>query len=386
MSDIIEFFKPNELIAVIEQIQVNRTAKHLCNYFLKLAQSEIKFKDHKGFWFEFNVNEVNELAQIRQKDISLIDKSLEALMRPVTIRDKDDPKRYIKIVLLTAVGVDTEQGLYKFQLNEIMIDLLKSTDYFTKLNLQELNPLTSKHSLVIYEWLKRYEHAPKIPVLQLSELRSLTNTGNKKAYDNFTNFQKYVIQVAVSEINEFTNYTVSYETIKEKAKFRPKVTAIQFEFKHKDPSTVQETPKVVKPDDWESDIIRCLQMRVPSDDMYETLCEKYITENFCSSKEEFYKATYDYQLKVLERFYAEKKSYKHHQNKLINWLYKDDNKKDLRRHKYHYEYIHRLIDNVPDNLQHYIYEAQNYVGMGSLIQKLRTLIGETSTIDMESYL
>ena len=98
MSDIIEFFKPNELIAVIEQIQVNRTAKHLCNYFLKLAQSEIKFKDHKGFWFEFNVNEVNELAQIRQKDISLIDKSLEALMRPVTIRDKDDPKRYIKIV------------------------------------------------------------------------------------------------------------------------------------------------------------------------------------------------------------------------------------------------------------------------------------------------
>ena len=380
----IEFFKPNEVIAVIDQIKVNRTAKHLCNYFLKYAQEEIKFQNHIGSWFELNIHEINELADIRHKDMTDIERSLEALMHPVTIRDKDDPKRYIKLVLISTMAVDTDKGTYRFELSNTMIELLRSTDYFTKLNLIELNPLESKHSQVIYEWLKRYENAPKIPVLSLLELRQITGTVDKKAYNNYSEIERRILNVATSEINELTPYVVSYEPIREKARFRPKVTAIQFEFKLKKLSTVQEQPKAR--DDWESDIIRCLQMRVPSDDMYETLCEKYITENFCSSKEEFYKATYDYQLKVLERFYAEKKSYKHHTNKLQNWLYKDDNKKDLRRHKYHYEYIHRLIDNVPDNLQHYIYEAQNSMGMGSLIQKLRTFLNETSTIDTESYL
>ncbi len=379
-------FKPNELISAIDQIQVNRTAKHLCNYFLQYAQQELKFNNHTSNKFELTISSLNAEAQIGLKDYKLIEKSLNALMQPVTIRPKDDPKKFIKLVPIYMVAVDTEAGLYRYNLAPEVLDILKESDYFTKLNLHEFNFLQSKHSIVIYEWLKRYEKAPKVPQISIDELKQITGTANKKTYNNFTDFKLYVLDIAVSEISEKTQYTVSYTAIKTRAKTRPKVTAIQFEFKHKAPSTVQETPKVVKQDDWENDIIRCLQMRVPSDTMYESLCEKYITENFCSTKEEFYKATYDYQLKVLERFYAEKKSYKHHQNKLINWLYKDDNKKDLRRQQYHYQYIHRLIDNVPDNLQHYVYDAQNYMGMGSLIQKLRTLIGETSTIDTESYL
>ncbi len=379
-------FKPNELISAIDQIQVNRTAKHLCNYFLQYAQQELKFNNHTSNKFELTISSLNAEAQIGLKDYKLIEKSLNALMQPVTIRPKDDPKKFIKLVPIYMVAVDTEAGLYRYNLAPEVLDILKESDYFTKLNLHEFNFLQSKHSIVIYEWLKRYEKAPKVPQISIDELKQITGTANKKTYNNFTDFKLYVLDIAVSEISEKTQYTVSYTAIKTRAKTRPKVTAIQFEFKHKAPSTVQETPKVVKQDDWENDIIRCLQMRVPSDTMYESLCEKYITENFCSTKEEFYKATYDYQLKVLERFYAEKKSYKHHQNKLINWLYKDDNKKDLRRQQYHYQYIHRLIDNVPDNLQHYVYDAQNYMGMGSLIQKLRTLLNETSTIDTESYL
>lgn len=377
-------FKPNELISAIDQIQVNRTAKHLCNYFLQYAQRELKFNNHTSNKFELTISSLNAEAQIGLKDYKLIEKSLNALMQPVTIRPKDDPKKFIKLVPIYMVAVDTEAGLYRYNLAPEVLDILKESDYFTKLNLHEFNFLQSKHSIVIYEWLKRYEKAPKIPQISIDELKQITGTANKKTYNNFTDFKLYVLDIAVSEISEKTQYTVSYTAIKTRAKTRPKVTAVQFEFKLKKPSTTQETP--VARDEWESDIIRCLGMRVPSDTMYETLCEKYITENFCSSKEEFYRATYDFQFKVLEKFYTEKKSYKHHQNKLINWLYKDDNKKELRRHKYHYDYIHRLIDEVPDNLQHHIFNAQNSMGMGSLIQKLRTLIGETSSIDLESYL
>ena len=380
----IELYKPNELIGAIDQIEVSRTAKHLLNFFLQYAQQQIKFHDHRGLKFEVGVSQINGLADIHRDDYARLKTALQKLMQPVILRD--DPKCFDALVLITRITIDVPNGLYKFELQSTVVELLRNTDYFTKLPLQEFNPLQSKHSIVIYEWLKRYEKAPKIPQISIEELKKITGTKDKKTYDNYTNIRDKILNVAIGEINEHTPYDVSYSAIKTPAKTRPKVTAIQFEFKHKEPSTVQETPKVVKQDEWESDIIRCLGMRVPSDTMYETLCKKYITENFCSTKEEFYKATYDYQFKILERFYNEKKSYKHHQNKLLNWLYKDDNKKDLRRQQYHYQYIHRLIDNVPDHLQHYVYDAQNSMGMGSLIQKLRTLIKETSTIDIESYL
>ena len=168
----ITFFKPNELIAVIDQTQVNRLAKHLGNYLLKHAQEQIKFNNHQGNLFELNISETNSLAEIACKDYKLIEDSLEKLMQPVTIRDKDDPKSYHKLVPIYEIKVNAKLGLYQYRLAETMIELLQQTDYFTKLKLTEFNNLESKHSLVIYEWLKRYEKAPKIPQISIEERRS----------------------------------------------------------------------------------------------------------------------------------------------------------------------------------------------------------------------
>ena len=67
-------------------------------------------------------------------------------------------------------------------------------------------------------------------------LREITDTTKK--YKNFNNLQQKVLDVAVNEINAYTNYNVSYAVIKTKAKTRPKVSAIQFYFSKK-----AETPK-----------------------------------------------------------------------------------------------------------------------------------------------
>jgi len=69
-------------------------------------------------------------------------------------------------------------------------------------------------------------------------LRQITDT--QKKYPNFKHLQQYVLDVAVSEINEFTNYNVSYQVIKTRAKTRPKVSAVQFYFSKK----LLEAPKV----------------------------------------------------------------------------------------------------------------------------------------------
>ena len=228
MNDL-ELFKPNELISVISEMELTRTARHLFNYCLKFAQNKIKLEDYSGTSFKININELNELADIRKKNNAYIEKVLRTLMQPIKI--VNDPKHYIYLTLVTEIVVNVETGEYIYSLQDKVINLLRQIDYFTKLNLVEFNPLKSKHSIIIFEHLKRYENLEKIPTIAIEQLRKITDTTDK--YSNFTNFEEYVLKTATNEITQCTQYQCTYETIKTKAKTRHKVTAIQFYFSKK---------------------------------------------------------------------------------------------------------------------------------------------------------
>ncbi len=319
----ITLFKPNELIAAIDQIQVNRIAKHLCNYFLQYVQYKLKTDKNQGHQFELPISELNAEAQIGLKDYKLIEKSLNALMQPVTIRDKDDPRSYIKLVPIYLVFVDANKGVYRFSLAPEVLDIIKNTDYFTKLNLHEFNFLESKHSLVLYEWLKRYETAPQIPELSIDELRNITHTADKKTYDNFSDLQKRVLDVAIKEISEKTPYTVTYEAIKTRIKYRPKVTAIQFHFTKKE--IKKEAEK--KPENAASISSAYEKLR--------SVCSgRYMTLKF------YYEATYIYEPETLEVFADDCLAKSYHPNKTVFFKWLDErcsiNQKGYHKQKYIY--------------------------------------------------
>lgn len=237
MNDNIQLLKPNEMISVFAELDLNRTARHLFNYFLQHAQRKIKFENYQGDTFHINIKELNELANINPNTYEIVEKSLRCLMRPVEIRN--DPHCYEAFVPVTCVKVNKKTGEYDFTLQRLVIDLLRQTDYFTKLDLQEFNPFKSKFSLVILEFLKQYEKLDKIPEVSVTELRKITDT--QKKYPNFKHLQQYVLDVAVREINESTNYSVSYELIKVRTQRRPKVSAVQFCFSKK--AEASTTPK-----------------------------------------------------------------------------------------------------------------------------------------------
>lgn len=229
MNDL-TYLKPNELIGAIDQIEVSRTAKHLLNFFLQYAQKEIKFNNHSDTEFEVDVHYINGLADIHSHDYERLKKTLITLMQPVVLRD--DPQKFIALTPVTSINIDVPNGKYKFELQPKLIDLLRQTDYFTKLELTKFNVLDSKYSIILFEYLKRYENAPKIPILSIDELKQITNTKNK--YPNFTNFEKNVLKVAINEINEKTQYDISYEVYKTRTSRRPKVSEVQFYFAQKE--------------------------------------------------------------------------------------------------------------------------------------------------------
>lgn len=233
----VQLFKPNEMVSFFAQLELNRTARHLFNYFLQYAQKKIKFENYQGDTFHVNIKELNELAQIYPKTYDIVEKSLNHLMRPVVIRN--DPHCYEAFVPVTFVKVNKKTGEYDFTLQRLVIDLLRQTDYFTKLDLQDFNLFNSKFSLVILEFLKQYEKLKNIPEVSIDELRRITDTTKK--YPNFSDFEKRVLKVAVSEINESTNYNVSYELVTKYTSRRPKVSAVQFYLTKK--AEASTTPK-----------------------------------------------------------------------------------------------------------------------------------------------
>ena len=297
MNNELQLYKPNELISVISTMELNRTARHLFNYFLQYAQKKIKFENYQDDTFRVNINELNELAEIDQKNYKLIDKALDNLMKAVTLTN--DNKHIEKLVPVTYVKVDILKGEYVFRLERLVIQLLRQTDYFTKLNLLEFNPLKSKHSIILFEHLKRYEKLQNIPEMSVDLLREITDTTKK--YKNFNDLQQKVLDVAVNEINAYTNYNVSYELIKARAKTRPKVSAVQFYFSKKvlEASKVQEAAGL-EPEEplW---VQEPQQEELTVDEAFGLFAEfKRVFSDL--TKEQYNLATYKYTYKTLNKF------------------------------------------------------------------------------------
>lgn len=297
----VQLFKPNEMVSFFAQLELNRTARHLFNYFLQHAQKKIKFENFQGDTFHINIKELNELAQIYPKTYDIVEKSLNHLMRPVVIRN--DPHCYEAFVPVTFVKVNKKTGEYDFTLQRLVIDLLRQTDYFTKLDLQDFNLFNSKFSLVILEFLKQYEKLKNIPEVSIDELRRITDTTKK--YPNFSDFEKRVLKVAVSEINESTNYNVSYELVTKYTSRRPKVSAVQFYFSKKvleatNSPTVEEAACSESDPLWVQEPVQEVQ-ELTVDEAFGLFADfKRVFTDL--TKEQYNLATYKYTYKTLNKF------------------------------------------------------------------------------------
>lgn len=88
--------------------------------------------------------------------------------------------------------------------------LLQLSENFTQYELYNILALKSKYSIRLFELFKSYayQHKREFDVDYLKELLFATN------YTNFADFEKRVLKPAITEINEYTELSISYEKIK----------------------------------------------------------------------------------------------------------------------------------------------------------------------------
>ncbi|WP_149938260.1 RepB family plasmid replication initiator protein, partial [Acinetobacter baumannii] len=83
-------------------------------------------------------------------------------------------------------------------------------EQFTKYEIQQISNLTSAYAVRLYEILIAWRSTGKTPLITLSDFRQkigVLDTEYKRMYD----FKKYVLDIALKQVNEHTDITVKVE-------------------------------------------------------------------------------------------------------------------------------------------------------------------------------
>ena len=111
-------------------------------------------------------------------------------------------------------------------------------EQFTSYELKQVSGLSSAYAIRLYEVLIAWRSTGKTPVIELSDFRQklgVLETEYKRMYD----FKKYVLDLAIKQINAHTDITVKVEQHKKGRS----VSGFSFKFKQK------QQPKIEKPID-----------------------------------------------------------------------------------------------------------------------------------------
>lgn len=125
------------------------------------------------------------------------------------------------------VWCDKRSGKARIRLDDDLAKyLIGLSEQFTQYELINTLPMKSQYSFRIYELMKSYSFARQ----KIFDLEDLKKRLMAETYDRYFDFRRKVLDVAMDEINRYTDLEVSYEPLKQ----GKKVTEIMFFIKKRD--------------------------------------------------------------------------------------------------------------------------------------------------------
>lgn len=130
-------------------------------------------------------------------------------------------KNKLQVGLLASAEYLDGQGCLELELSEkIRPYLVGLQGNFTSFRLQAVLRLTSKHAKRIYQLVSQWKDQGQTPFYPISELKIILGLNQAKRttgerYQKISMLQKFVLDIAVQQINEHTELAISYEFKKE---------------------------------------------------------------------------------------------------------------------------------------------------------------------------
>ena len=98
--------------------------------------------------------------------------------------------------------------------NDVIPHITRLSEQYTEYELKQIKNLNSTYALRLFEILMQWSSVGKTPVITMEKLRSCLGVEGHQ-YKLMSDFKKRVLDHALTEINEHTNITATYEQKKE---------------------------------------------------------------------------------------------------------------------------------------------------------------------------
>lgn len=108
--------------------------------------------------------------------------------------------------------IESKKGTFQIRIGTHMRPyLLNLKEHFTKYEIYYILAMKSQYSIRVYELLKSYEYQGRIE-FEISVFKKLIDA---EKYQRHADFTRFVLNIALKEINEFGDIHISYELTKE---------------------------------------------------------------------------------------------------------------------------------------------------------------------------
>ena len=222
------------------------------NYMLKIAKNEFK-KNKNARVFTITADELLLFFGFGAKNHKYLKKELEILNETkVTYNFLGKDKRSKQWGSFTLIaGFDYKRGIIEYSFPHQIEKMILDPKIFGKVNLVTIKGLKNKYSIALYELAEDYLNV-QIPKMTIDNFRELMGL-EKGQYYKFSMFKKYVIDMAVNEINESENipFSITYELSKKGRVF----SDIKFTV-HKKENTEQTGEKQKNFYRWKNQIVK----------------------------------------------------------------------------------------------------------------------------------
>ena len=160
------------------------------------------------------------------------------LKPPKKLSTSDDLIK-VKSRWVQKIAYREKSGAVYFQFSTDLIPLITNLkEYFTSYYLSQTSDFSSTYATRLFELLMQWKSTNAIPVMALHELRNSLGV-EENQYKLVADFKKRVLDIAVNQINETTDYKIEYEQHKEGRT----ITGFSFKFKLKRSKSKTIDPK-----------------------------------------------------------------------------------------------------------------------------------------------
>ena len=148
-----------------------------------------------------------------------------------------------------AVSYIETAGMIELQFTDAVIPLItRLSEQYTEYDLKQVSELQSEYAIRLYELIMQWKSVGKTNKIPLAEFRTKLGV-EPEQYKKMCNFKARVLDLAISQINDFTDVTATYEqhkagravtgfTFKFKMKVNKEKTAANIESDNSDRSTI----------------------------------------------------------------------------------------------------------------------------------------------------